>query len=47
VADRGLIPICESAALTECGEGVRFSLSTQGIEREAFVIRHQGKASGT
>ena len=46
MADRGLIPICESAALTECGEGVRFSLSTGGIEREAFVIRHQGKALG-
>ena len=26
MADRGLIPICESAALTECGEGVRVTV---------------------
>jgi nitrite reductase/ring-hydroxylating ferredoxin subunit len=46
VADSGLIPICESAALIECGDGVRFSLSTKGIGHEAFVVRHQGRAVG-
>jgi nitrite reductase/ring-hydroxylating ferredoxin subunit len=46
VADSRLIPICESAALAESGDGVRFSLSLKGIEHEAFVVRHQGRAVG-
>ncbi|HEX4584847.1 MAG TPA: Rieske 2Fe-2S domain-containing protein [Burkholderiaceae bacterium] len=46
MADSGLIPICEAAALIECGDGVRFSLSLKGIEHEAFVVRHQGRALG-
>jgi nitrite reductase/ring-hydroxylating ferredoxin subunit len=46
VADSGLIRICESQALIECGDGVRFSLITHGIQRDAFVLRHRGKAVG-
>jgi nitrite reductase/ring-hydroxylating ferredoxin subunit len=41
-----LIPICQAAALIECGDGVRFSLNLKGIEHEAFVVRHQGRAVG-
>jgi nitrite reductase/ring-hydroxylating ferredoxin subunit len=46
VADARLIRICESRALLECGDGVRFSLIANGIQRDAFVLRHQGKAVG-
>jgi nitrite reductase/ring-hydroxylating ferredoxin subunit len=43
VADAGLKRICESAALADGGDGVRFSLIAGGIAHEAFVVRHQGK----
>ena len=46
MADARLIRICESRALLECGDGVRFSLIANGIQRDAFVLRHQGKAVG-
>lgn len=46
MADARLIRICESQALLECGDGVRFSLIANGVERDAFVLRHQGKAVG-
>ena len=44
MADAGLTRICESAALVDGGEGIRFSLLDRGVVREAFVIRWQGKA---
>ena len=43
MADAGLIRICESAALADGGDGVRFSLTNGGIEQEAFVLRFQGQ----
>ena len=44
MADPALIRVCESAALSERGDGVRFSVTTHGIERNAFVVRYGGKA---
>jgi nitrite reductase/ring-hydroxylating ferredoxin subunit len=44
VADSGLTRICASAALTEGGDGVRFSLIVAGIDQQAFAVRHQGRA---
>jgi nitrite reductase/ring-hydroxylating ferredoxin subunit len=38
--------ICGSAVLLEGGDGVRFRLSANGIEHEAFVVRHLGRAVG-
>jgi len=46
VADPGLIPICESGALAESGDGVRFSLQVRGAQHEAFVVRYQGEVVG-
>jgi nitrite reductase/ring-hydroxylating ferredoxin subunit len=46
VADSSLIRICDSAALIEGGDGVRFTLIVSGIAQEAFVVRHQGRAVG-
>jgi nitrite reductase/ring-hydroxylating ferredoxin subunit len=46
VADSGLTRICESAALIDGGDGVRFSFAAGGTEHAAFVVRHQGKAVG-
>lgn len=46
MADPGLIPICESAALAESGDGVRFSLEERGAQHEAFVVRYQGEVVG-
>jgi nitrite reductase/ring-hydroxylating ferredoxin subunit len=46
VADGGLVRICESAELTEGGDGVRFSVVAHGLEREAFAVRHQGGVVG-
>jgi nitrite reductase/ring-hydroxylating ferredoxin subunit len=39
--------VCESSALIERGEGIRFELATPGGESppaQAFVIRHGGRA---
>jgi nitrite reductase/ring-hydroxylating ferredoxin subunit len=46
VADGGLVRICESAELTDGGDGVRFRVIAHGVEREAFVIRHQSDVVG-
>ena len=46
MADTRLVRICESAQLTDGGDGVRFSVIAHGVEREAFVIRHQGGVVG-
>jgi len=46
MADAGLTRICDSTALVERGEGVRFSLIDRGVEREAFVVRYQGRPVG-
>lgn len=46
MADPGLIPICESAALAESGDGIRFSLHLRGAQHEAFVVRYQGEVVG-
>ena len=43
MADARLIRICEAAALTDGGDGVRFSLTDGGIEQQAFVLRFQGQ----
>ena len=43
MVDAGLIRICESAALADGGDGVRFSLTDGGIEQQAFVLRFQGQ----
>jgi nitrite reductase/ring-hydroxylating ferredoxin subunit len=43
VADAGLIRICDSAALADGGDGVRFSLTDGGLEREAFAVRFHGQ----
>jgi nitrite reductase/ring-hydroxylating ferredoxin subunit len=44
VADSCLIRICTSAELLESSDGVRFNLTTGGVEQAAFVLRHQGRA---
>jgi nitrite reductase/ring-hydroxylating ferredoxin subunit len=44
VADSGLIRICESAALVDGGDGIRFNLARKGAGPDAFVVRHQGRA---
>jgi nitrite reductase/ring-hydroxylating ferredoxin subunit len=46
VADSALVRICESAELAEGGDGVRFSVIANGIEREAFVVRYQSAVVG-
>jgi len=46
MADSGLIRICESSALIEGGDGVRFVLAVRGIGPEAFVVRCQGRVVG-
>jgi nitrite reductase/ring-hydroxylating ferredoxin subunit len=46
MVDSGLTRICESAALIEGGDGVRFNLGQGEADRDAFVVRHQGKAVG-
>lgn len=38
--------ICDSAALTEGGTGVRFAVEHQGRREPAFVVRHGGKVHG-
>ena len=35
--------ICESAALTERGKGVRFAVDHQGRSEPAFAVRYDGK----
>ena len=35
--------ICPSAALEECGKGVRFPMASAGFEDKGFVIRFSGK----
>jgi nitrite reductase/ring-hydroxylating ferredoxin subunit len=46
VADSGLVRICESAQLADGGDGVRFSVIANGVEREAFVVRYQNTVVG-
>ncbi len=36
--------ICASDALSDGGDGVRFTVLRQGIEETAFVVRHRGVA---
>ena len=36
--------ICDSAALTEGGPGVRFDVPLHGTQAAAFVIRYDGRA---
>ena len=38
--------ICSSDALTECGRGVRFTVSWHDVLRPAFVIRFHGRVFG-
>jgi nitrite reductase/ring-hydroxylating ferredoxin subunit len=40
------VRICESAQLADGGDGVRFSVIANGVEREAFVVRYQGTVVG-
>jgi nitrite reductase/ring-hydroxylating ferredoxin subunit len=46
VADPGLIRVCESAALSEGGDGVRFSVTAQGAVQAAFAVRYRGRVFG-
>jgi nitrite reductase/ring-hydroxylating ferredoxin subunit len=46
MADAGLTRVCDSSALVERGDGVRFTVADRGVEREAFVLRWQGRAVG-
>ncbi len=46
MVDSSLVRICESTALTESGDGVRFSMIAHGVESEAFVVRWQGAVVG-
>ena len=38
--------IAESAALAECGRGVRFALASHGGEEKGFAIRYLGEVRG-
>jgi len=38
--------ICDSAALAECGKGVRFEIARAPGEERGFAIRHLGKVHG-
>ncbi len=46
MADAGLIRVCESAALAEGGDGVRFRVTVGEGEHAAFAVRYQGQALG-
>jgi nitrite reductase/ring-hydroxylating ferredoxin subunit len=46
MADPGLIRVCESAALIDGGDGVRFRLAAGQGERAAFAVRYRGRALG-
>ena len=46
MADSSLVRICEVTQLAEGGDGVRFSMIANGIEREAFVVRHRNIVVG-
>lgn len=43
MAAAGLIAICESAALSDGGEGLRFEVQVAGERCGAFAIRYQGR----
>jgi len=38
--------ICESAALTDSGRGVRFEVEHYGRSAPAFAVRHRGRVHG-
>ncbi|HEV3019719.1 MAG TPA: Rieske 2Fe-2S domain-containing protein [Burkholderiaceae bacterium] len=42
----GLIRVCESAALTDGGDGVRFSVTPQRNGPTAFAVRNRGRVFG-
>jgi nitrite reductase/ring-hydroxylating ferredoxin subunit len=46
MADPGLIRVCESAALIDGGDGVRFRLAAGQGEQPAFAVRYRGRALG-
>ncbi len=46
MADPRLIRICDSDALLEGGDGVRFEVTWRGCAAQAFVVRHRGRAVG-
>jgi nitrite reductase/ring-hydroxylating ferredoxin subunit len=38
-----MIRICDSVALADGGNGVRFSVESNGVQSDAFAVRFQGR----